>query len=69
MFIISIFLILPFISNNKVSASQRNNYEINIGNIQNVDDVGYLYTFDGSPDYIYMILLIKLAMLFFLKKH
>ena len=40
-----------------------------IRNIQNVDDVGYLYTFDGSPDYIYMILLIKLAMLFFLKKH
>ena len=54
MFIISIFLILPFISNNKVSESQRNNYERNIGNIQNVDDVGYLYNFDGSPDYIYV---------------
>lgn len=40
LFIISSFLILPFISNNKVNASQRNNYETNIGNIQNVDDEG-----------------------------
>lgn len=52
--IIFVFLILPFIGNNIVSASETNNYEVNMENIQNVDDVGYLYNFDGSPDYIYV---------------
>lgn len=43
-----------FISNNKVNATEINNNEVNINNFQNVDSLGYLYNFDGSPDYIYI---------------
>ncbi|MCM1260843.1 MAG: leucine-rich repeat domain-containing protein, partial [Prevotella sp.] len=51
---ITFFLLLPFISNNKVGASEVKNYKVNIENFQNIDDLGYLYNLDGSPDYIYV---------------
>ena len=46
------FLLIPFI-NNKVNATEINNNEVSVKNFQSVDSIGYLYNFDGSPDYIY----------------
>ena len=48
------FLLIPFINNNKVNATEINNNEISVKNFQSVDSIGYLYNFDGSPDYIYV---------------
>ena len=47
-------LLIPFINNNKVNATEINNNEVSVKNFQSVDSIGYLYNFDGSPDYIYI---------------
>lgn len=48
------FLLIPFINNNKVNATEINNNEISVKNFQSVDSIGYLYNLDGSPNYIYV---------------
>lgn len=47
------FLTLTF-RNNKINASSNNEVSLNPDKYQIADEIGYLYNFDDSPDYIYI---------------